>query len=227
MNLIRRLASHLPKGAQHELRRMNFARQIRRDEFIPREPEIDAIRTLVKDGDWVIDIGANVGHYTLELSRQVGATGRVLAFEPVPQTFEILAANVVASKAGNVSLLNMAASNVAGVFSMQIPTFEETNLDNYYQARLCDSGGLTVLCSPVDSIPIPHRIRLIKIDAEGHDLSVLEGMQALIERDRPVLIVESAEGGAIPDWLKQRGYSISKAANSPNIIALPTNAAQA
>jgi FkbM family methyltransferase len=224
MNLIRRLASHLPKGVQHELRRMNFARQIRRDRFVPQEPEIDAIKTLVKEGDWVIDIGANVGHYTLELSRRVGATGRVLAFEPVPQTFEILAANVVASKAMNVSLLNVAASNVASVFSMQVPTFAETHLDNFYQARLSDSGGLKILCLPVDSIPFPNRVHLVKIDAEGHDLSVLEGMQTLIKRDHPILIVESDESGAIPDWLKQRGYSITRAANSPNIIARPTNA---
>ena len=215
------MVSRLPKGVQLEVRRLYFLLKIRLGTFIPNEPEIAAIPSLVRLGDWAIDVGANVGYYTCQLARCVGPTGRVLAFEPVEQTFELLSTNVRAFGAKNVTLFNVAASSSAAVVGMDIPTFSETGLDNFYQARLTGRGEHPVLCIPLDGIPIPRAIRLVKIDAEGHDLEVLKGMESLISRDRPVLIVEASETGEIGDWLRERGYAISKAAGSSNICAQP------
>jgi hypothetical protein len=109
--------------------------------------------------------------------------------------------------------------------SMEIPTFSETGLDNLYQAHLAESGRERVLCVPLDAIPIPQRVRLVKIDAEGHDLEVLRGMDALLRRDRPTLIVEASETGEIAEWLHLRGYAVRRASNSSNIIATPESEA--
>jgi FkbM family methyltransferase len=214
-------AAHLPKAVQFELRRANFARQIRKGCFVPDHPEMTEIARQVRAGDWVIDVGANVGHYTCHMARYVAPTGRVLAFEPVPVSFALLTANVRAAGAANVTLFNVALSSSAAMLSMAVPSYESSELDNYYQAHISSAGEYQVLSLPLDVIPIPGLVRLVKIDAEGHDLQVLMGMESLLRRDRPFLIVEASRTGPVAEWLADRGYSIRKAIGSPNIIAEP------
>ncbi len=144
-----------------------------------------------------------------------------MAFEPIPTTFALLAANVRASGARNVTLFNVALSDGATIASMTIPPYDDTHLNNYYQARICADGDYPVFCMALDSIPLPERVRLVKIDAEGHDLKVLGGMESLLHRDRPVLIVEGSLSGSIAAWLAERGYLLRKSAGSPNIVAEP------
>src|SRR5438105_15643228 len=93
-DLLKRIAATLPPAWQNELKRIYFRRQIQRDRFITSEPEYDLLSSLVADGDWVVDVGANVGHYAKRFSQLVGRTGRVIAFEPVPETFALLAGNL-------------------------------------------------------------------------------------------------------------------------------------
>ena len=213
--------ARLPPGVQFELRRANFSRQIRRGSFVPDEPEIAEITRHVRAGDWAIDVGANVGHYTCHMARCVGASGRVLAFEPTPVSFALLAANVRASGVSNVTLFNVALSSTAAVLRMAVPSYEHTRVNNYYQAHISSAGEYPVLCLPLDAIPIPGLVRLVKIDAEAHDLQVLQGMESLLQRNRPLLIVEAWQSGPIASWLRERGYSIRQATNSANIVAAP------
>ena len=94
MDRLKSLIARLPSSLQQVVRQAHFRRAIRTGQFSADEPEYQLLPTLVSPGDWVLDIGANVGHYTLELARLVGPQGRVIAFEPVPETFSVLAANV-------------------------------------------------------------------------------------------------------------------------------------
>src|SRR5579864_6863528 len=128
------LLAHLPASMQFELRRLNFSRQIRAGSFLPQEPEVAELADRLHDGDWVVDVGANVGHYTCFMSKRVGDSGRVLAFEPVPMSFALLAANVRAAGARNVTLFNVALSSTASTASMTVPGYEHSRLSNYYQA---------------------------------------------------------------------------------------------
>jgi FkbM family methyltransferase len=137
-------------------------------------------------------------------------------------SFALLAANVRATGLRNVTLFNVALSSAAGVFSMTVPAYEDSALDNYYRAHISDVGEHPVVCLPLDSIVIPKPVRLVKIDAEGHDLQVLRGMEALIRKDRPILIVEGWLDGPAASYLQQRGYSVSRVAASPNIVAVPS-----
>ena len=213
--------SGLPVGVQFELRRLNFARQIRMGTFSSQEPEIGLIADYLSDGDWAIDVGANVGHYTCSMAKYVGASGRVLAFEPIPTSFALLAANIRASGARNVTLFNLALSSESSVSAMSIPRYEDTGVRNYYQARISDEGDFPVLCMKLDAIPILGKVTLVKIDAEGHDLQVLIGMETLVRKERPVLIVEGSLSGSLAAWLGERGYRLRKNAGSPNIVAEP------
>jgi FkbM family methyltransferase len=214
-NILKTLAAQLPKRSQQTLKRYHFGRQIRRRRFRPREQEYDLLHTLVSPADWVVDVGANVGHYTSRLSELVGDQGRVVAFEPVPETFELLAANVAMLRTKNVTLINAAASDKACVAGMAIPKFR-TGLDNNYMAQLSTMDStLQVLCLPVDSLCLPHPVCLVKIDAEGHELSVLKGMAALLQRDHPTLIVED-NSAAVPELLEGYGYTNEKLPGSSN-----------
>jgi FkbM family methyltransferase len=188
---------------------------------VPPEREILRLGEWLGPGDWAIDIGANIGYYAVAIARHVGASGRVLAFEPITDTFELLTANVRSAGTGNITLVNAAVSSKPSVASMELPRFEDTGLPNPYQARLTEGGKRLVLCLALDSVQLPHRVALIKIDAEGHDLEVLAGGESLIARDRPVIIVEAAIDSEIGEWLRNRGYQVTVETGSSNLIAMP------
>src|SRR2546426_6450005 len=125
VRLLKRIAARLPQSLQHELRRLFFRNQIRGRRFVTDEKEYGLVQSFLGPGDWALDIGANVGHYTMRMSELVGAAGRVIAFEPVPNTFALLAANAHLFTHENVSLLNVAASDGPAEVGIDIPRFSE------------------------------------------------------------------------------------------------------
>lgn len=216
--LLKRLAARLPGPLQLALKRRYYANQIRMRSFRTSEPEYEMLPQMVSSGDWVLDIGANVGHYTLRLSELVGQQGRVISLEPVPETFELLVANAALSKCKNITLINAAGSESTGVSGMVIPKDEDGGLDNLYLAHLSETApGLQVLCIAVDSLDLSHPVRLVKVDTEGHELSVLRGMKGLLERDHPTLIVEDNDP-EVGVYLAGFRYASEKLANSSNTI---------
>ncbi len=211
-----------PASFQREMKRLHFSRQIRRGRFIPAEAEMAVITELARPGACVLDVGANVGHYTCHLSACVGPDGRVVALEPLLDAFTLLAANVQAAGLNNVTLINAAASSAITEARMSVPKFEGSGLDNLYRAHIVSGGERSVLCVPLDSLPLSAPVTLIKIDAEGHDLQVLMGAERILATQKPYLIVESPLEGPIAEWLVGHGYTVSKVhASSPNIVARP------
>ena len=219
--LLKRMAAKLPHRWQAELKRLHFGRQIARNTFDTSEAEYQLLPQFVNQGDWVIDVGANVGQYTKRLSDLVGSQGRVIAFEPVPATFALLAANTERFAYGNVTLINAAVSARLDVLGMDIPRFE-TGLVNYYEARLVANpvSGVKVLTIPVDSLLIDHPVSLVKIDAEGHEAHVLAGMHRLIERFKPTLIVETGSAELIAS-IERFGYQVQRSPGSSNVVCRP------
>ena len=217
ITLLKRASSRLPLRVQQELKRLHFGRQIRKGVFETDEAEYSRLGQWVKPGDWVLDVGANVGHYSSKLSQLVGRNGRVFSFEPVPHTFELLAANMTCCPVNNVTLLNVAASDEMGTVGMSIPSFA-TGLQNYYMASVTsDSPSLLVVAIPIDSLRFPSRITLAKVDVEGHELSALKGMENLLKRDHPVLIVEG-QAEPVRHYLGSLGYTFEETPGSPNRV---------
>lgn len=215
--IAKRISAVMSNRVQQELKRRYYAYNIYRKRFVSDEPEYNNLDVLISKGDWVLDIGANIGHYTLKFSNIVGNKGRVFALEPVPDTFELLSANVQLFQYKNVTLLNVAASDQSNLVSMDIPLLN-TGLRNYYMASISDKEtGLDVFCMSIDSLPLFHPIRLIKIDVEGNELLVLYGMNKLLIRDKPILIIET-NSQQVMELLKELGYTIEKYPNSPNYV---------
>ncbi len=214
---LKSIAAKLPMRLQQRLKRMYFAYQIKRSRFSADEPEFDLSADLIRAGDWVVDIGANIGQYTVLFSKLVGPAGRVIAFEPIPETFELLCANVAILGTRNTTLINAAASNETSIAGMRVPKLD-SGLDNFYMAEITSEFSDTqVLCFPFDGLDIPNKINLVKIDAEGHDFAALQGMREILHRDLPINYRED-DSERVEAFLVQFGYSKEKLTGSPNVI---------
>jgi FkbM family methyltransferase len=114
----------------------------------------------------------------------------------------------------------VAVSERAGLLRFRVP-FGKEGLPNYFQARVSRDGDRTVLCIALDELRFPHRVGLVKIDVEEHEVFVLRGMRGLIERDRPILIIEGHEG-IYPEFLAAYGYRMQpKHTGSSNLVFRP------
>ncbi len=222
MKWIKRLAARTTNHTQNEIKKIYFRQQIKKENFFSQEPEFNNLHEMVGPGDWVIDIGANIGHYTKRLSDLVGAEGRVIAFEPFPETFSILSGNTEYFKHRNVTLMNIAVSNKNAAVDMSVPVFD-TGLKNYYQAKISNNklyNNTMVFTLKINDLKFPCKIKLIKIDTEGHELCAIMGALELINKDKPYMIVETYSKEVI-SLLTDIGYNIKKYNKSPNIVFVP------
>jgi FkbM family methyltransferase len=157
------------------------------------EPEEATVRQVLLPGQTALDIGANYGVFTKLFSELVGPAGKVLAFEPVPETYRTLAGGVRRYGMSNVRVFNNAVSDRAGHLAMTIPRHSDGYGDNLYcahvTAELGSPDSFAVESITIDSLQLPG-VDFIKIDVEGHELEVLRGCRNTITRCHPVLMVE-------------------------------------
>lgn len=215
----KRSVERMPRGMQREIRRLYYRHCARQDGFSPCEPEMELVSRVLQPGDWVLDIGAYVGHYTIPAARKVGDRGRVVAVEPLLENFEILTSNVAAAGCRNVTLLNMAASSVDGTVGMRTPLREDGFPAHSRTHMGTDGPGPMVLAFPLDRLRTEgmNRLRVVKVDVEGHESGVLEGMLEVLAVARPLIIVE-ASGNHRSDEVRSMGYELARLGHSPNVI---------
>jgi len=136
---------------------------------------------LVNPGDFVLDIGANIGYWSLSLSEMVGSEGRVLAFEPDPDNFALLERNLATNAIRNVQTQNFALSNRDGRVSLYR---SETNAGDYSLASRPGASrpAITVLARRLDSLSsaIPTTPAFVKVDVQGLELNVMQGGRRLL-----------------------------------------------
>ena len=147
-------------------------------------------------GNVVVDIGAYVGRYSLRASKKVGNSGIVIAIEPDPRAYRVLAQNLAFNRARNVRSFNLAISNHDGTCELQIgkpgftslekETFEASHIENK------KTREITVVCrtlnSLLDELDIK-KVDWIKVDVEGAEYQVLQGMLGVLNRNDHVKCV--------------------------------------
>lgn len=173
---------------------------------------------LLRPGDHAIDVGANLGYFTLVAAHLVGPAGSVRAFEPSPTIFPRLQANVRLNPKLNVRVYQAAVTDRRG----QV-TFYSAPADRSGYSSLRHLGGDVAGVATVAAVALDDLLaelpptRLVKIDVEGAEWLVLQGMRRLLKRDRPYLICEIDDGflrelGADADrvcrFLRDAGYDI-------------------
>ena len=151
------------------------------------EPDITAwVSRRLAPGDGFLDVGANIGYYSLLASRLVGPGGFVVAVEASPATFRALQDNLAMNGVANVRALNLAASDRAGRLNFYRGPEHFSGLATVVKARGLEFEA-EVSAEPLNSILSTgemRRLRLVKIDVEGAEAQVVAGMGALIEQGR-------------------------------------------
>lgn len=154
------------------------------------EQEVRLFKQMLRPGDVAVDVGANIGAHTVPLARMVGPTGRVIAYEPIRLTFQLLCANVALNSLGWVDCVHAALGAEDG--ALMLRDLEMGQADNYGAVALeTIPGDVPVPVHRLDAVFRRERLRLIKIDVEGMEANVLEGARAVITRCKPALYVEN------------------------------------
>ena len=148
---------------------------------------------LVKPGMLVMDIGAHVGYYTLLAARLVGPSGKVYAFEPDHDNHATLLKNLESNGYRNVVVVKKAVSDQVGNAQLHL-TAAESGRHSMYHHGLPERGSVSVETTTVDALLEEldwPEVDLIKIDVEGAEITVLDGMSQLLSNAGKLnLIVE-------------------------------------
>jgi len=166
------------------------------------EGEIDLWRRLVRPGMTVLDVGANIGCFTVPLSRIVGDSGRVVAFEPQRQVYQMLVGNLALNEIANTNCMNAALGAAERTVSVPVPDY--SSIGNFGDVQIQYGQSESVVpCLTVDAMFFGAPVHFIKIDVEGMECDVLEGARETISRDRPVVYVENDREGKSEELIQK------------------------
>ncbi len=183
------------------------------------EPEVTSVfRQLIEPGMTVIDIGANIGYFTMLSAALVGSSGHVFAIEPNPSNIRMLEASRRANGFAHVTVCQMAAGRQLGLLVLH-----STHSNGTTSApKECDGliASNMVPCVAVDSlVAASHKVDFIKADVEGAEYNALLGCQRIIEHDRPIIVSELSPnlmpgisgitGPEFLRWLISQRYDLS------------------
>lgn len=174
------------------------------------EGEVSLFRALVKPGQTVLDIGANIGVHTLPLARLVGPSGKVLAFEPQRTVFYMLCGNVAQNNFDQVHCFHAAVGEAAG--EIAVPELDGAADQNFGGLELSQASPVKtkVPLLRIDDLRLA-ACHFIKIDVEGMERQVLLGARETISRFRPLLYLEDDRvdrSAALRECLADLGYEI-------------------
>ena len=199
------------------------------DWFINNEYEPAITKLMLetaRPGDVVLDVGANIGYFTVLLAQKVGPQGKVFAFEPSPDNFALLRKNVETNGFSNVVLINKAVSDRQQTLRLYL------SKENMGDHRIYDSGdareSVVVDCVSLDAClaSTPAKIRLLKMDVQGAEFQVLQGMQSLLNKNPDIILFmefwphglfrSGADPQALLDFLHEQKFILFDE-QSPNI----------
>ncbi|AIA31694.1 FkbM family methyltransferase [Leptospirillum ferriphilum] len=208
---------------------------------VHEKTETELIRSHLSEGSVFIDIGANIGWFTIQAARWVGKTGNVFSFEPRPSTFVHLTKSIEINGLGNVTAFNMALSDEKGTAKLISPEGHKSPGSSY----LGSGDGIPVSLVKLDDIIPPlKRLDLIKMDVEGWEPNVIKGATQTIRKLKPIILSEISpwmlrERSGISDYeyislIKSLGYDCQNIENKEfidscgnvdviNVIFIPKN----
>jgi len=199
-----------------------------------QQVELDELRKFLNPGDFAIDVGAHIGDSTLPIALVCGAQGAVIAFEPNPVTFRVLAAN---------SALNPQKTNI---IPLPFAVASDDLLLNFdYGDPWLSNGGdhagvskwshASAFSIPVNAINVSkllrdkypsrlQKLRYIKVDVEGNDFNVVKSLSEVIEEFRPYIKLEvgwptsKADRDGIAAYFKKINYELRLVMNRKGLF---------
>lgn len=162
----------------------------------------DLFKKMVKEGMVVVDIGANIGYYSLIAARLVGSSGMVYAFEPELTTYDLLCKNIELNKYSNVIPIQKAASNKNGKrglwcdkINFASPSFSRDNVLVFSRDKVLENDSFveveTVTLDDFFRNTVQNsRVDIVKIDAEGAEELIINGAKQTLESNNLKIIME-------------------------------------
>lgn len=185
-----------------------------------------AIVQLLRPGDTFIDVGANIGFFSLLAARLVGPGGRVVACEPVPDNVQRLRANAARNGIHNLDIVPAAIGQRSGRAVLALANHPGGSALEEAGRPLDYRGQLDVEVTTLDALMTRGAWQppaMVKIDVEGAEAAVLEGMRGTAATAHPVILVE-ADGptaeelgrriGALTGQLVDLGYDVERLSDS-------------
>lgn len=139
--------------------------------------EVDFFKKQIKLNDTIVDIGANIGWYTMIFAKITGEHGKVFAFEPGEDNYFILQKNIVENNFKNIISKNVAISNFNGELNLELSKTGNHKIGD---------NGILIKCIKLDDYLKSEKIDFVKIDAEGHEFKILLGMNKILENNEKI-----------------------------------------
>jgi FkbM family methyltransferase len=218
MQLVKRLLKRtawkiLPYSTVQLIKKRHYLKLLR-SSSLEIEPELKIIRYLVKPGDSVIDIGANIGVYSKILSELVGTDGHVYSVEPFPATFEILCYNTRKLHLDNVEPINVAISDSERIVTMVLP-YDSSGAETHYRASVITNTvennkteATNVQAATIDSrfLSESGTISFVKCDVEGHEPACIKGAAKFLAQSQAAWLIEISGEPDDPDSAAQNVF---------------------
>lgn len=176
------------------------------------EAEMEWFLDQLKPGQTFLDVGANIGIYSLHASRRVGPQGNIHAFEPTPETFDMLTANISKNRLLNIRTCAKALADKSGILYLIADGRPASNSTSSEADRASGLNQIeaTTLDEYRDSNP-GMKVDFIKVDIEGGERAFFEGGRRALSEDKPLILFESEHTG--PDFperklLREIGYRL-------------------
>lgn len=206
-----------------------------------RQEVVDELRTFIRPGDVVVDIGAHTGDSAIPMGLAAGPTGVVLALEPNPYVFPVLVRNA-ALNADKVSIipLNVAAMPTSGEYQFEYSDAGFCNGGRHDGISRWRHGHAFVLTVKGENLydrmrgsyaALIPRLRYVKVDAEGYDLDVLRSIERLLHKVRPFIRAEvfrlspQMRRQALVDFLLGLDYRLFRVVDETRYRGAPITAA--
>jgi FkbM family methyltransferase len=171
------------------------------------EPEVvNVVLNALKPGDIAVDIGANIGFFSLLFAKLVGSDGKVLSFEPQPKVVARLKENISFHANSSVIEVNEFALGAnSGTVNFNCGPEDHSGVGSLRELRGSPEHIQVKVCRGDDVFDRNMPIRLMKIDVEGAEYLVLEGIRETLKTWHPDLIMEISDS-----YLKQLGSSANQ-----------------
>jgi FkbM family methyltransferase len=185
--------------------------------------ETELLKKIVKKGDIVVDVGANIGWYTLLSAHLTGKNGKVVAFEPEPTNYALLKKSIEKNAFENVLPFNCCASNITGTQTLWL---DKENLGANSTVKKISEEAINVEAVTLDSALSKLEIQtvdLLKVDVEGAEPEVFEGAQEylLTRKIRNIFLEWNGKAWATHEKLLQKlleYYDIFQIISSPFLV---------
>ena len=179
------------------------------------EPEaLDAMRKHLKPGATLLDVGANIGLFTIEGAKAVGSRGSVIAIEASPHHANSVKASAYLNGMQNIEVVPVAVGDQDGEATLTLPS--GANFGMFTLGNVVGSESFKVPIRKIDDIVGERKIDFIKMDIEGSEYRALIGARKTIERDQPAILIElnefalqscSSSTSQVKTILSEFGYS--------------------